>query len=608
MIKAGMKENGNRPGRSRYPISVRSGVFAVFANLAALCLWGGCGWGASAWGGTSALWGVKGELWDPLGRLPDFSYAGYHAGEKAIPTPPVTASVKDFGCKGDGKSDDSQCLQRAVDSAAPGALLIPRGRYLLSKQILVRKSGLVLRGEGQGADGTVLVWSKGLQELTGAIHPWNWGASGLLRFAPANAAISAASSASPSIAGASIAAIAPHPGALAKTADHPPSHELALGEQVATVTTAAKRGDIHLHLSATAGLLAGQFIVLTLTDPADRSLNSHLHNDQGSNDYNQDMPLRWVVKIRALAADGIDLAQPLRCDARPAWLPRINRYKPIEESGVENLRFEFPDVAAYAGHQLEPGFNALAFEGALDCWALDITIRSCDNGPSLEDLTKNCSVLGLTQLARYVPAINGRISGHHGFSFNINSHDNLLSGFTFTACFIHGVSVGYNASGNVARSGSGTDLNLDHHSRSPFENLYSNLDLGLGEYPFLPVVGAGGDVLRSGARGTVWNVKSVKGAVAPPPFAYVQYNVIGTDQDKRTADREWLEKVADLQPPDLYLSQLEKRLGATSAARTVPADPSGKGTSRGFDAAGRSVTGTRNGRSRIGKHIVYPLK
>ncbi|MBU0530841.1 MAG: hypothetical protein KKC05_04160, partial [Nanoarchaeota archaeon] len=35
---------------------------------------------------TSALWGIDGEVWDSYSRLPDFSYAGYHAGERDLPT------------------------------------------------------------------------------------------------------------------------------------------------------------------------------------------------------------------------------------------------------------------------------------------------------------------------------------------------------------------------------------------------------------------------------------------------------------------------------------------------------------------------------------------
>jgi hypothetical protein len=523
--------------------------------------------GQSALAGTSRLWGEKGEAWDPLGRLPDFSYAGYRAGESAIPDVPVIANAKDHGCKGDGKTDDSQCLQNAIDSLGKGALLIPKGRYLLTRQITVRKPGTVLRGEGGGADGTVLFWSKNLQDLTGNNYPANWGVSGLLRFAPPQAA------AAPAAAG------------LAKTADHPPAKELALGPVLARVVAEAKRGDYALRVDAPAAFRAGQWIVLTLTDPADRSLNAHLHNGQGSNDDNQDMPLHWIARIASMAGALVQLSQPLRCDVRLAWNPTLNAYRPLEDCGLEDVRLEFPDLA-YPGHQLEHGFNAFSFEGARDCWARRIVIKNADNGPSLEELTKNCSVLDLTQLPRSVLAINGRISGHHGFSFNIDSHDNLLAGFDFQAAFIHGVSVGYNASGNVARSGHGTDLNLDHHGRTPFENLYTDLDLGMGAYPYIPVAGAGGDPLRSGARGTVWNVRIGKGPVPPPPFDYVQFNVVGTDRDSMTRDREWLEKIDQLSPPDLYLSQLQRRLAVSSAVRPRA----------GSGAPGKSGSESRSGR------------
>ncbi len=55
----------------------------------------------------SELWGEKGERRDPRGRLPDFSYAGYHMGEKPIPDVPVRANVKKFGAKGDGEEAEA---------------------------------------------------------------------------------------------------------------------------------------------------------------------------------------------------------------------------------------------------------------------------------------------------------------------------------------------------------------------------------------------------------------------------------------------------------------------------------------------------------------------
>ena len=47
----------------------------------------------------SALWGERGEKWNPRSRLPDFSFAGYHRGEQVLPNVPPGVSVKDFGAK-----------------------------------------------------------------------------------------------------------------------------------------------------------------------------------------------------------------------------------------------------------------------------------------------------------------------------------------------------------------------------------------------------------------------------------------------------------------------------------------------------------------------------
>src|SRR5438270_12905283 len=60
------------------------------------------------------------------------------------------ASVRDFGARGDGKTDDTQALHHAVQRTA-GELVFPRGDYVLSKPLYVSLGGsgrLALRGEG----------------------------------------------------------------------------------------------------------------------------------------------------------------------------------------------------------------------------------------------------------------------------------------------------------------------------------------------------------------------------------------------------------------------------------------------------------------------------
>ena len=72
---------------------------------------------------------MQGELWSVTDRLAyDWGFAGYKQGQP-LPTPPVTHNLKvNFGAKGDGRTDDTAALVRAL-AVIPngGVLLIPAG-------------------------------------------------------------------------------------------------------------------------------------------------------------------------------------------------------------------------------------------------------------------------------------------------------------------------------------------------------------------------------------------------------------------------------------------------------------------------------------------------
>ncbi len=77
---------------------------------------------------TSELWGSSGEAWTPESRLPDFSQAGYRRGEEPYRIPAETVSVKAFGAKGDGTTDDTEAFKQAIASGAGKRVSIPEGR------------------------------------------------------------------------------------------------------------------------------------------------------------------------------------------------------------------------------------------------------------------------------------------------------------------------------------------------------------------------------------------------------------------------------------------------------------------------------------------------
>jgi len=95
-------------------------------------------------------------------RIPDFSRCGYMGGGVRIPDLPVVATLSPL----EGNADDTARIQSAIDSLAGrkpdnggfrGALLLKRGTFRVSGTLKLAASGVVLRGEGQGPDGTVLL-------------------------------------------------------------------------------------------------------------------------------------------------------------------------------------------------------------------------------------------------------------------------------------------------------------------------------------------------------------------------------------------------------------------------------------------------------------------
>ncbi|MCP5115635.1 MAG: hypothetical protein GY953_32820, partial [bacterium] len=143
----------------------RLSTLTLSVAVAAVCL-------AGAAASFSGLWGEKGELWQPGGRLPDFSYAGYHRGEKPLPVlerNSSSVSVREFGAKGDGETDDSDAFLKAV-AAARHVVEIPPGRYRITQLIELNRSGIVL--QGAGPDRTTLYFPKPLHD----VRP-NWGAT-----------------------------------------------------------------------------------------------------------------------------------------------------------------------------------------------------------------------------------------------------------------------------------------------------------------------------------------------------------------------------------------------------------------------------------------------
>ena len=95
-----------------------------------------------------------------VNTIPDFSHAGYRGGGVSLP---ADISIKATVYPEAG--DDAPRIQAAInlvealepdDDGFRGVVLIKAGHYSLESLLVIRSSGVVLRGEGQGLNGTVL--------------------------------------------------------------------------------------------------------------------------------------------------------------------------------------------------------------------------------------------------------------------------------------------------------------------------------------------------------------------------------------------------------------------------------------------------------------------
>jgi hypothetical protein len=97
---------------------------------------------------------------DKLGnQIPDFSFTGYRAGEYAIPNITVKAFVPSIS------ADATATIQAAIDYVASlkpdangfrGAVLLDKGIFKVSGVLVLKESGIVLRGSGAGNNGTII--------------------------------------------------------------------------------------------------------------------------------------------------------------------------------------------------------------------------------------------------------------------------------------------------------------------------------------------------------------------------------------------------------------------------------------------------------------------
>ena len=475
---------------------------------------------------TSALWGTEGERWDPAGRLPDFSHAGYHEGDIEIPDVPVVANVKDFGAVGDGVTDDSRAFQKAIEATSNGALLIPAGRYVITWPLLLSKSNIVLRGESR--DSTVLYFPTTLKKVfrkgkDGGPTGWSWGGAWIWA----------------------------NPDFERGDSNAPVWDE---GRRLAEVTKIAPKGQTWIKVSDTRGIEPEQMVRLVQHE-SDGSLTLAMHAGQPlGGKCIIDMPgfqvINWLLKVTRVEGKKVHFDRPLRLDVKPEWKAQLfEAVIEVEEVGIENMTLEFP-VRPYPGHHNEHGMNAISLGQTFNSWVRDVAILNSDNGIFF-------------WYARYATAESIVIAGRGGhYAFNLGgAQDSLVTRFRIENRSVHDTSFSNMANGNVYSWGKGRNINFDHHRGAAFQNLSSRIHVGLPNRQWSSSHTRTGHY--TAAYETYWNI--LPRAETRRLESWPAQNIIGRIKLVKTATPEWYdlwaEPIDDLEPEDLHLAQWHRRTG-----------------------------------------------
>jgi hypothetical protein len=506
--------------------------------------------------------GIDGKLRyipDELGNtILDASHAGYGGGGVAIPTLPVRETIWPVA------GDNSAHLQAAIDRVAAlppdaggfrGALLLRAGNYRLATSLRIRTSGVVLRGEGMGDTGTILVGT-GTGRAAGGGGPGR-GASALV----------------------------------------------AIGGESGVVADDATRREVtddyvpvgarSLRLASTRGLKPGEAVVVR------RIGNQAWIDEVGMSAGSTTAPWRpfnvdWDRIITEVQGNTITFDAPITCAIEKRWGGGLvmNSSDPgrISNVGVENLRgisefdpgvrtanygnMDRPDYAGEEYYSDENHFrDFISFDNSKNTWVRNATALHFVNTMvgtqrgskwlTVQDCVSREPVSVRAGGRRFIFALRGQLALVQRCQSDKGRHSFMTGQPT--------------ASGNVYLDCSATSpySTSEPHEQWATGTLYDNV-----KAPLTARYWKNFTIGWAGANTVFWNCEGDFLVQKPPTaqnhsFGHIGVNAVifNTEYQDLKKEKGHIESLdRHVTPRSLYLAQLRDRLGETAVRRTATAD------------------------------------
>jgi hypothetical protein len=448
-----------------------------------------------------------------VNKVPDFSNCGYRGGGVRLPNVPVIKTVQ--AVPGNCRA----LIQAAIDSVSAlsadangwrGAILLKAGVYPVDSSLTIKAGGVVLRGEGNGLTGTVLIATRNLQHnfivLQGAGSGYG---------------------------------------------------EVS-GSRVHIADTYVPTGTKTITVPASHSFVAGSNVVIQRT-PNEAWIDTLNMRQYGwtTSQYRTTFE-RQVVSVQGNTLTlNIPIVDPVEQAYGGADIYRSNVTGRIGECGVENLRLESDFISDTSENH---GWVAIYMARVENSWVKNVVAKYFGNtcvsilGNSRFNTVEDCAMIDPKSIT----------TGGRKYSFNM---DGYATGNLFQRCMTWGGRHDYVSGARVT----GPNVFLDCVAENTFDDIGPHHRWSTGLL-FDNIYGGRMRVQNRGASGTghgwagaqtmFWNCRSVKSdfeVESPPTARNWGIGCIGLVQVNTGYWESWGTPVL---PRSLYLQQLEERMGA----------------------------------------------
>jgi hypothetical protein len=458
-----------------------------------------------------------------VNQIPDFSNCGYRGGGVAIPDVPVKETIE--AINGDCRTLIQEAINRVAALPADanghrGAVLLKAGVYPVEGSIIINTSGVVLRGEGTGLNGTVLIASGKTQHNFILVQGTGSGYG--------------------EVSGSRVRITDAYVPTGTKTITVASGHTFAAGDNIVIQRTPNEAWIDTLDMRQY-GWTISQYRV---------TFERKVVTVQG-NVLTLDIPIVDPVEQVYGGGDVFKSNVPGR----------------LRECGVEHMRIE----SYFANNDDEShGWDAVVFSRAENCWARKLTIKFFGHtGVYLLNMSRYNTVEDCAMADPKSVTTGGR---KYSFNLDGNATCNL-----FQRCMTWGGRHDYVSGSKVP----GPNVFLDCIAENTFADIGPHHRWGTGQL-YDNVYGGQIRVQNRGASGTghgwagaqilFWNCYSFKSDIeveSPPAARNWGIGCIGQNQTNTGYWESWGTHVI---PRSLYLQQLQERLGLQAVQNIVTPD------------------------------------